>query len=75
MKGINVEEINSMNEEELNKTIDYLFQVKRDRETIKREKAVNELRKAWDMAVSLGVAIYDNDGIQITRFEDLDYAF
>lgn len=75
MKGINVEEINSMNEEELNKTIDYLFQVKRDRETIKREKAVNELRKAWDTAVSLGVTIYDNDGIQITSFEDLDYAF
>lgn len=75
MKGINIEEINSMNEEELNKTIDYLFQVKRDRETIKREKAVNELRKAWDMAISLGVAIYDNDGVQITRFEDLDYTF
>lgn len=75
MKGINIEEINSMNEEELNKTIDYLFQVKRDRETVKREKAVDELKKAWNMAVSLGVAIYDNDGYQITNFEDLDYNF
>ena len=75
MKGINVEEINSMNEEELNNTIDYLFQVKRDREIIKREKAVNELRKAWDMAVSLGVAIYDKDGYPVTKFEDLNYTF
>ena len=75
MKGVNIEEVNSMNEEELNNAIDYFIQAKRDLETIKRKKAVDELRKAWNMAISLGVAIYDNDGYQITKFEDLDYTF
>ena len=68
-------EIEKLNEEELKNLENDIFDLKRDREIIKREKAINELRKAWDMAVSLGVAIYDNDGIQITRFEDLDYTF
>lgn len=75
MKGIAIEDIDNMNEEEFDNAIDFLIQSKRDLETVKREKAVDELRKAWNMAVSLGVAIYDNDGYQITKFEDLDYNF
>ena len=68
-------EVEKLNEEELKNLENNIHDLKRNRENIKREKAINELRKAWDMAVSLGVAIYDNDGIQITRFEDLDYTF
>ena len=75
MKGINIEDINNMNEEEIDNAIIYFIQIKKDREIIKREEAINKLKKAWDMVVSLGVTIYDNDGNQITKFEDLDYTF
>lgn len=68
-------EVEKLNEEELKNLENNIYDLKADREIIKREKAIDELRKTWDMAVSLGVAIYDNDGIQITRFEDLDYTF
>lgn len=73
MKGIAIEDINNMNEEEFDNAIDFLIQSKRDLETVKKEKAIDELRKAWDMAVSLGVAIYDKDGYPVTKFEDLYY--
>jgi len=68
-------EVRKLNDEELKNLEDNIHDLKKDRENTKREKAVNELRKAWDMAVSLGVAIYDNDGYQIVNFEDLDYQF
>ena len=68
-------EVEKLNEEELKNLENNIHDLKRNRENIKREKALNELKKAWNMAVSLGIAIYDNDGIQITRFEDLDYTF
>ena len=68
-------EVENLNDEELKNLEDSIHDFKRYRESVKREKAVDELRKAWDMAVSLGVAIYDNDGVQIVKFEDLDYSF
>ena len=68
-------EVENLNDEELKNLEDNIHDLKKDRESAKREKAVDELRKAWNMAVSLGVAIYDNDGYQIVNFEDLDYHF
>ena len=76
MKGINIEEISSMNIEELDNAIDYLMREKKNLEIFKREEALNKLRKAWDEAISLGVDICDDEGRSLSSFDNcFDYYY
>lgn len=76
MKGINIEDIDNMNSEEIDNAIDYFIQVKKDRIIVKREEALNKLRKAWNEAISLGVDICDDEGRSLKSFDDcFDYYY
>lgn len=67
-------EIEILSDEELENLIDNINNFKKTRKEVKKNKAIEKLRKAWNEVISLDIDIYNGDDL-ISNFEDLEFYF
>ena len=73
MKSYITEEIENLTDEELNSLINSLNQMKIIREKEKREKLIDEFKKAWENLHNSGIDILIDEGDTYLCWSDLTF--
>ena len=68
-------EAEKLNDEELDNLYGAIYIVRRDREYARKEEVMKKLKEVWDAVIALGITVYDNEGNEIKKFDDLKWSY